>query len=174
MRLQVIKNGILKSVIWTTLSVIVLFIITTSLLRLPHIQTRIADKLTIQLSELTGFNFELGYINLNWFDVLVIEDLQIKDLNDSVFIHAPELNVDFSLIAFFNKDHRHLDRVDLSGVEVNLYKHSIQDPINITRFVDTLKYYMSGKRNARFSIDQINLDNSVMNFQNFTTDQTYP
>jgi hypothetical protein len=173
MRLQVIKNGIVKAVLWITVSIIVAFLVVTSLLRVPEIQTRIATRLTQNLSEMTGFEFELGYLNLNWFDVLVLEDVSIKDLQDSTMILIPEAKINFRISSFFNRDHRKLDKVNLKNAEVSLYKHNLDDPINITQFVDTLKYYLSGDRNARFSINQIELDQSSVNFKNFTVDKDY-
>ncbi|NNF22175.1 MAG: hypothetical protein HKN67_09545, partial [Saprospiraceae bacterium] len=149
------------------------FLVVSSLLRIPEIQTRIVTRLTQDLSEMTGFEFELGYINLNWFDVLKLEDVSIKDLQDSTMIEIDEAKINFRISSFFNKDHRKLDMVNLKSAEVSLYKHNLEDPINITQFVDTLKYYLSGKRNARFSINQIVLDQSAVNFKNFTVDKDY-
>ena len=150
MKLQVIKNAIVKGILWMTVSIIVAFLVVTSLLRVPDIQTRIADRLTADLSELTGFEFNLGYINLNWFDVLVIEDVSVKDLQDSTMIVIPKAKIDFRISSFFNRDHRKLDKVKLETAEVSLYKHNIKDPINITQFVDTLKYYLSGDINGNY------------------------
>jgi hypothetical protein len=173
MKLQVIKNGIVKGVLWITVSIIVAFLVATSLLRIPKIQTQITTRLTQNLSEMTGFEFELGYINLNWFDVLVLEDVSVKDLQDSTMILIPEASINFRISSFFNRDHRKLDKVKLVNAEVSLYKHNLDDPINITQFVDTLKFYLSGDRNARFSINQIELDQSILYVKNFTVDKDY-
>ena len=86
MRLQVIKNGLVKGILWISLLVIFIFIAATSLLRIPAIQTELIQRITGSLSEKTGFEFEIGYINLNWFDILKINDLKVTDTHDSTMI----------------------------------------------------------------------------------------
>lgn len=174
MRLQVIKNGLVKGILWISLLVIFIFIAATSLLRIPAIQTELIQRITGSLSEKTGFEFEIGYINLNWFDVLKINDLKVTDTHDSTMIFIPEAKIDFSISSILNKNHKHFDKIKVTDIEFNMYKHIANEPLNITRFIDTLKYLLKGDGHMVTTIDKIEIEDSRFFFKNFTTDVSYP
>jgi len=173
MRLQDIKNGLVKGILWVSLFVIFVFITATSLLRIPQVQTMLIQRITGDLKELTGFTFEIGYINLNWFDVLKVNDLKVWDTYDSTMIVIPEARINFSINTILSKKHKNIDKIKITNTRVNLYKHRIDEPINITRFIDTLKYNMAGDGNTLVTIDQIEIDDFEFSFENFTADTYY-
>lgn len=174
MRLQVIKNGLVKGILWLSLLMIFIFIAATSLLRIPAIQTELIQRITGSLGEKTGFEFEIGYINLNWFDILKINDLKVTDTHDSTMIFIREAKIDFSISSILDKDHKHFDKIKVTNIDFNMYKHVANEPFNITRFIDTLKYLLKGDGHMVITIDKIEIEDSRLFFKNFTTNVSYP
>ncbi len=174
MRLQVIKNAFVKGILWGSLLFLFLFFVATSLLRIPSIQTSLIQRVTTDLNDLTGFKFSIEYVNLNWFDVLKIEGLQITDTHDSIMIYVPEVKIDFSISSIFDKTYRKLDKVQVKNAEVYLYKYASNEAINITMFIDTLKARIANKRKVPFSIKEIEIENSLFSFKNHTNNTYYP
>ena len=95
--MQVIKNVFVKAILWVSLLILLLFFTTTSFLRLPAVQTKIVQRLTTQLDSLTGFSFQIDYVNLNWFDEVKLEGLQVKDTKDSIMIFVPAASINFNI-----------------------------------------------------------------------------
>ena len=174
MSLQVIKNALVKGILWGSLLILFLFFVVTSLLRIPSIQTRLVQQVTTSLHDLTGFEFTIDYVNLNWFDVLKVEGLHVTDTHDSTMIYAPEVKIDFSISSIFDQNHRKLDKVHIRNARVHLYKYVSDEAINITMFIDTLKANMRNKRKVPFSIREIEIENSQFSFQNHTNQTSYP
>ncbi len=174
MRLQDIKNAIIKGVLWGSLFLLFLFLTLITLLKVPSIQKNLIHRITTNLDEITGYTFEIEYINLNWFDVLKVEGLRVIDTHDSTMIRIPEARINFSISSLFDKKHRYLDKIKVKNVEVYLYKYGPREPINITKFIDTIKYNLGGKGKIPLTIKEIEIENSEFSFQNHTTDVSYP
>ena len=174
MWLQFIKNVIVKGILWGSLLLLFLFFVLTSLLRLPSIQTTLIQRVTGDLNNLTGFKFNIDYINLNWFDVLKVEGLKITDTHDSTMIYVAEMKINFNISSIFEKSHRSLDKISIKGTEVHLYKYTLDEAINITLFIDTLKSSIGKIKRVPFSIGEIEIENSEFSFENHTNQTRYP
>jgi len=174
MRLQVIKNAFVKGTLWVSLFILFLFFAGTSLLRVPSIQTALVKRITNTLHERTGFEFRIDYVNLNWFDVLKVEGLEVIDMHDSTMIYVQEAKINFTISSIFNKTQKNLDKIFITNSEINLYKYEVFEPLNITKFIDTLKSNIGSKNRVPIFIGEIEIENSQFSFQNHTVNTRYP
>ena len=64
-------------------------------LRMPRVQTWAARHLTDLAREKTGFDVRIGYVSLNWFDRLVLHNVDVYDVNRHQMIHIDDAVLDF-------------------------------------------------------------------------------
>jgi translocation-and-assembly-module (TAM) inner membrane subunit TamB-like protein len=120
LRSQVIKKRIVKSILWIILTPIILLIVTIGLLHLPPIQNLVVDKITNYLTESTGYDTSIDYVNIRWFNSVVVDGTNIYD-NDSVkMISVDEMVLTFNLKSLIREKDIELKEAWIDGADVNL------------------------------------------------------
>ena len=110
---QVIKKPIVKITLRAILAVFILFFITMIVIQIPYVQTKIVRKTSQYISEKTGFKSRISYVNIGWFDTILLEGVEIMDTKDSLMIGVKEIAIDFNLNALLFSDAINLDEVYL-------------------------------------------------------------
>ncbi len=134
-------NKILKSL--TKIALILLFFIVILLtglyfgLRSPKVQTWVAQTFTKQLSKQLGLPVEVGRVEIDFFNTVILEDLYIEDLNKDTLAYVQYAYAKLNYFSLLQK------RVGLNSVEVKTLYLNLERP-----FEDSL-----------FNIDAIQLPN---------------
>ena len=161
---QVIKNRIVKTVLWSAIVFLLAFVLIISALQIPYIQTKVVNELTQVVSEKIKFPVTIGYVNLSWFDQLILEDVNIKDPTGVDMIYVEEMLVDFQLSSLLDKKNINIDEVILKKSNVKLIKNSAVSGLNINEFIQNLRAWLASDKPAEnppvFTIDEIELQNS--------------
>ena len=96
---QVIKKPIVKIAVRTILAIVILFFVAVVVIQIPYVQTKIVHKTSKYISDKTGFKSKISYVNIRWFDTILLEGVEITDTQDSLMIGVEEIAVDFNLNA---------------------------------------------------------------------------
>jgi len=170
--IQIIKKAVTRILLWIFLLIAGSGILVIGGLQMPYFQTLLSQSLAEQLSAKIGFEIEINHVHLRWFDTLVLENISIKDQNDSIMIRSDELMVKFKIRSLLNNISRNVDRIILSNGEVNLVKDVETGKINITRFIRELKNLTARKKKnvPPFIVDHILLDNIDFQMNDLTKD----
>ncbi len=143
-------------------------------LQIPFVQTKAVSKLTTYVSEKIQFPISIGYVNIRWFDMLLLEDVVIKDQTGAEMIQVKELLVDFELASLLDKQNINIDAVTLTESDVRLVKNSAVNGLNINQFIKNLREWLASDKPAKkapvFTIDEISLVNSNFSIDDPTRD----
>ncbi|MDN5201387.1 translocation/assembly module TamB domain-containing protein [Fulvivirgaceae bacterium BMA10] len=161
---QVIKKRVLKTTLWIGLSLLSALLLLTIAIQIPAIQTSIVHKLTKSISEKTGFKSKIDYVNIRWFDTVVLEGVDIKDTEDNTMIGVKEILVDFDLMALLFGETSNIDAVKLTEADVKLIRNTPDQDLNINLFIRNFQNPNSGGSGGgkakAFTIDDIQLESS--------------
>ncbi|MCO6365873.1 translocation/assembly module TamB domain-containing protein [Roseivirga pacifica] len=157
---QVIKKRIVKSILWLVLTPFILLGLAVGLIHLPPIQNYITDKATNYLTEGTGYNTEIDYINIRWFNSITVEGARIFDQNDITMIGIEEVAVTFDLRTILGKKDIKTKEAWVRNADVNL-RNNGDNGLNIddwARKITSLTASGDTTANtAAFVIDKITL-----------------
>lgn len=161
---QVIKKPIVKITLRAILAVFILFFITMIVIQIPYVQTKIVRKTSQYISEKTGFKSRISYVNIGWFDTILLEGVEIMDTKDSLMVGVKEIAIDFNLNALLFSDAINLDEVYLEQAVVQLVRNAPNGYLNINLFIANLRKLGKGKKgdgkSKPFTVDNIQLAGS--------------
>lgn len=153
----------MKTILWTAVAVVLGLALLISALQIPYVQTKVAGKLTEIVSEKIQFPVEIGYVNIRWFDSILLEDVLIKDTGSNDMIKVKELFIDFQLYALFDPSNITIDKVTLDHAQVDLVKNTDYG-LNISLFIYNLREWLASDKPAKkkpvFSIQSVELQNT--------------
>ena len=161
---QVIKKPIVKIALRTVLAIFMLFFMTVIVIQIPYVQTKIVNKTSKYISNKTGFKSRISYVNIGWFDTILLEGVEIVDTQDSLMIGVKEIAVDFNLNSLLFSDAINLDEVYLEQAEVQLVRNTPDNNLNINLFIANLrkigKEKEDGGKPKPFMVENIQLAGS--------------
>lgn len=142
--LKILKTGFFRALfrIAAILFLAILFVFIT--LQFPAVQTKLAQNTALALSRETGFKIELDYLNVNWLDVITLENLVVRDLDDTVMLHAKELTIDLDITDLIGGQRKKIDEVELNQAKLSLVT-TPEDSLNFDIFIQRLKNTFSRK-----------------------------
>ncbi|MCE7993133.1 MAG: hypothetical protein HEP71_14195 [Roseivirga sp.] len=137
------------------------------LIHLPPVQNYIVDEVTTYLTEGTGYQSEIDYTNIRWFNSIVVEGTRIYDHDDRKMIEIDELVLTFDLQALIGKKDIQLDEAWIDGASVNLREEG-KSALNIDYWVIALDDFLAPEPSdppkpfepGIFGISKITMSNS--------------
>ena len=163
--LQVIKKGALATLLWGGTALGSLFILSFVAIQIPYVQTRLVKGVTEFLAQKTGHEIQIGYVNISWFDNLVLEEFLVEDSFDSTMIRSNEVMIDFNLFDLITKDEVTFDAVKLTNSGLYLQKVHDSTALNLTHFIRTLRSIRNKERSSGSSdlfIGKIKFENASL------------
>jgi hypothetical protein len=137
-------------------------------LQFPSVQTRAAREATDYLSEKLKFPVHVERVDINWFDVLVLEGVSIKDPKGGQMIYVGELEVDFRITSL-HKAQFNIDKAVLRNGSVNLTRYAPEWKININEFFDAIQTLAKGdttsQKSSPFKIAKVSIENMAFSYQ---------
>lgn len=159
---QVIKKGILKTILWLFIAIISVFVTLAIVLQIPSVQTRAVQYLSKNISEKTGFHVSISHVDLEWFDILILKEVKVLDFKNNLMIGVEELVVDFQIKSLLNAENNNVDLVRLENAQINLIRNTNDQDLNINLFIQRIKDLTSsatktGRKGSMFSIDEVEI-----------------
>ncbi len=108
---------------------------------------------------------EIGYVNISWFDSVVLEDFKVVDTFDSTMIDTKSVLIDFSLLDLITQQGILLDAVQIDGSGLYLQKVNDSTALNITHFLRKLmglKNLDPDTQSKVFKIGKIKIENAIV------------
>lgn len=145
----------------------ILLALIIGLIHIPPVQNYIVDKVASHLTEGTGYQSEIDYTNIRWFNSIVVEGTRIYDHDERKMIEIDELVLTFDLMALIGEKDIQLNEAWVDGASVNLREEG-ESAFNIDYWVIALDNFLAGDplppgtpfEPGTFGIDKITLINS--------------
>jgi hypothetical protein len=161
---QVIKKRILAVTLKVSFALLLVLFFSVVLISIPAVQTRIINKITDSIFEKINHNVDMAYINIRWFDTILINGLIIYDTKNQKMISADRLILDFKLGELLSGKQINFDKAILQGASVDMLKNGPEGVFNLTYFIDEIKEKLVKKKPEdevkAFQIDKVILTNS--------------
>lgn len=161
---SVFKN-ILKTLVWTVIIGVLLFLLAAALIQIPAIQTKIVQYATTFVSNKTHTKVEIRNIRISFPKAVVVDGLYLEDLQEDTLLYAGKMKVNIALYDLL-KNKIAITSFDLENATVKLHS-TLTDPLFnynflLTAFADTTTQVKTDSISApiwSFSLDQLNLKN---------------
>lgn len=149
-----------------------LFLVITGLILLLQtapFQNYVTQNILTRINQNTEQKTTIGYIQIAWFDLLKIDDLEVLDYNQNVLLKAKHLQLDYDLFDLISGNTINLNKISLENAELNLRKYDDSLSINLVVFIESLKSIKSNKTSStKGKSGQLILDQILLNDFNFS------
>jgi hypothetical protein len=164
---KVIK-GLFKVSLVVVLFLFLLFFLVAGAVQVPLVQNKIVDAAAKYGTELTGYKATIEGIHIDWFDIVVLEEVVLWDRHNKRMIYLGEAEVDYTIISLL-KGKLQLDNITLRDGEVNLMRYIKEDNINISEFIWKIQELTTPKVKrvgppVPVEIPQFTLDNMLFSY----------
>lgn len=131
---KILRIG-LKTILWIAVSVIVLLLLITVLIRIPAVQTFVVHKATSFVSAKTKTRIEVGYLGINFPNSVVLEGVFAEDLSHDTLVNIRRLEVNVDMLALFNST-LYVRNLELDGATIKLRKTLPDSTFNFQFLID--------------------------------------
>ena len=152
-----------KAILWIVIILLLLLIITGFLLKIPAIQSGVAEKLSGFLSRKISATAEIEKIKISFLSSITVEGLYFSDKENDTLLYAGEVMVNISVPDLLKKE-LHVTAFSLSELNANVYRQSSDSLFNynfiLSAFSDTAKKEvkeLENKSGWTIRIDQVRL-----------------
>ena len=158
------KILLIVSIVVISLPTLLFFVVTSE-----YVQNRVAQRVTVMLSEKLGNHISIGDIRVSWFNKVTVHDLLVTDVYGDTILSTPELIGRLNLLAFSS---RNIDvrKAILNQADIRFAIDPAADEINIKFIVDQLKSEDTTSNNPKwaFGMRSIELNDCHFSFRNVT------
>nr|WP_314495185.1 translocation/assembly module TamB domain-containing protein [uncultured Chryseobacterium sp.] len=165
MKLKFNKRKIIRGIVITITSIIVLIILLILSLRLPAVQNYVKDKLIVYLEKKIKTKVSLDRVYIGFPNSLVMENLYLKGQNIDTLLSARKLDVGLDMWQLMNSK-ADLTSIDLEGVRANVVRNP-QGKFNFDYIIDafaTSEKQESTSKPFIISLDKIKLKDIGLTF----------
>lgn len=165
MKLKFNKRKIIRGIVITITSILVLIILLILSLRLPAVQNYVKDKLIVYLEKKIKTKVSLDRVYIGFPNSLVMENLYLKGQNIDTLLSARKLDVGLDMWQLMNSK-ADLTSIDLEGVRANVVRNS-QGKFNFDYIIDafaTSEKEESTSKPFIISLDKIKLKDIGVTF----------
>jgi len=151
---------------------VIMILVLLSFFQLSSVQTYLGEKLAKDISQKTGFEIQIGKVDIVWLDRVNIENITISDLTSTRMISVKSLLANYSISSLRSDRGIVLDKIVLEQPIVQL---SLNDsiPLNITDFMSSLRKAYSTKKGEKsnpFIIRNIEIENGNFSYNHLGRD----
>ncbi|MEQ8810135.1 MAG: hypothetical protein RIE59_13770, partial [Imperialibacter sp.] len=170
---SVIFYGIGKAFYWFSLTILLLLIGLFITLQSSAVQTWLVSYASKSFYEQTGHKVTIAKVDVNWFDEITLDSLEVKDLQDTSMITINRLLVDFSLLDLLRPSQLHFDAARITGADVRLVKFADDRLDNISFLISHLRPKDTTARTSLprpISVSRIKLEKSRFSLNDMRKD----
>ncbi|MCM1371659.1 MAG: translocation/assembly module TamB domain-containing protein [Bacteroides sp.] len=121
---------------WLVASICGLYMVLQIAVYIPYIQETLGSVMASALKETYGWNVGIGRIRLGLWNRIIIDDITLKDQQDSVMLHASRLAAKINLVPLAKGQIR-IANAQLFGTQVHIYQSTPNDKPNFQFIIDT-------------------------------------
>jgi hypothetical protein len=168
--LRKLTKGLVKFILFIAIFLFVLLVGIIISLQFSSVQTKITSEVTDYLSEKLSFPIHIDKVDIDWFDILVLKGVSIKDPNQGKMIYVDEVTVDFQITSL-HKAKFNIDEVNLKDGGVKLIRYASTGTLNMNDFIDAIARLSSSDttntKSSPFTVDVVNLENMYFSMDDF-------
>ncbi|TGE16286.1 translocation/assembly module TamB domain-containing protein [Hymenobacter elongatus] len=151
-------------------------------LRVPSVQTRLAQKMATILTEKLGQRVIVGSVDVRPFSRVVLEGVRVLDRQGGELFHIGKADADIKLFSVFDPSHLHIGKLTLEEPRFSQITYANQpDSTNLSQFLSAVKRLIGPPDTTKvskpfdFQIEAIALRNGrfVLDRQNEPRAETY-
>jgi len=165
MKMAYVFKKVLKTFIWMVITIVLLFLITAGLIRIPSIQTKIIHYAASIVSNKTHTKVEIKSVSISFPKSVVAEGIYLEDIKNDTLLYAGKAKINIALYDLFSSKIV-VSSFALEDATVKLHSTKTDSLFNynflITAFADSVKQAKVTPPNSSkwtFSIDQVSLKN---------------
>ena len=98
MKMATVFKKVLKTFIWMVIAVVLLFLITAGLIRIPSIQTKIIHYAATFVSNKTQTKVEIKRVSISFPKSVVAEGIYLEDLKNDTLLYAGKAKIHIALL----------------------------------------------------------------------------
>lgn len=145
--LQIIKKVLLKTVSYLVLLVLALFVV----LQLDVVQTYLAKKMAIKMTEAVGHEVGIDKVSIRWFDLARIEGVSINDLEGKEMLYVESAMVDYHVLSLLDKKQITLDYIEVYRPHLFMTWYKGEENINFNIFLARVREKLRSKTKKKKS-----------------------
>ncbi|MGI8892297.1 MAG: hypothetical protein ACR2GN_02440, partial [Bacteroidia bacterium] len=150
-----------------------LLIIALILVRMPTVQTWMAQKVATHLSKELNTKVSIDYLSIEFFTKLNLKGFYIEDQKNDTLIYAGELKVNSRMFSPF-KFQVNLKSLELENAYVNLKKYEGDENLNIEFLIN---YFATGDTTStsepwKIKTGSLKINNSIFSYSNLNSERT--
>lgn len=141
------------------------------LLQLKSVQTALAKRATLYLSDRFHTRVDIGTVEIEFFKTIVLNDVFVEDLHKDTLVYAKTIKVNINRFDLSNQIF-HIKNISLIKATIALVHYGTDEDFNYQFLIDAFK---SNKKKVKkesepidFRVDEINLENSNFAYRNET------
>lgn len=143
---------------------VILLIAAYLIFRSAQIQTRLTQALAALLSDQLATRVEVGGVDVDFPNYLVIEQLYVEDQHTDTLAYIDRLSLGLKGYSI-SKRHVRLGRVGLKDVSFFLRKYQGENELNLQFIIDNLKSGDTTKNKApTFNFEELTIDNAAFRY----------
>jgi len=128
----------------------ILLLCVSFIIQVPAVQNRLVDRVAAYLSEELNTKVEIGTIDIQFFDKLLLENFYVEDRQQDTLLFAESLNVNVNAFTFLGEKKFYVEDIRLKKARFNLYRHADSTDFNIA-FLE--EFFTPKKKNTNTSTD---------------------
>jgi hypothetical protein len=159
-----------KTISFTALGILLLLMGLIFAIRSPKVQTWAVNKASAYLSKQLNYPISVKYVDINWFDKIVLEGLEVNDTHDGKMISVGYAKIDLNFLNLLYGD-LSIDKISIANGKVDVFRYE-DGTINISDFVAAIQDLTAGSdstatQTVPFIIEAVNVENMVFSYHDF-------
>ncbi len=148
---------------------LVLFLILVTILSIPWVQTKIANKVTNSVNEEYNTNIQIDRIGLRWNGDITVNGTYIEDHKKDTLVYIGQLNTSLLSVRNAMKGNLEFGSITMEGVNFNLVNYKGEEDTNLDIFVSKLEKNNTvpreeGPPSFKMTVGRIQLEDSRFRF----------
>ncbi len=150
---KVIKN-VVKTLVATLsgllLAALILPLAVSLLVSVPAVQNAIVRRLTSHLSETLGTRISIDRVAIKLINHAEVEGFYVEDYGGDTLLYVPRLEAPIERLGLGGKEPLSFGKVKVTGARLWLRKGSVDEEMNISRLVDSIRARRTPSPDPRF------------------------
>ena len=117
---KVIGKTLLHTVVEVILLLLLLFIAVFFAIRIPAVQTHIAQRAATWLSEATKHDVSVGRVDIEFFSNVILEQVQVRDYKQNELFYIGRIEADIATFSILNPNTLSIGTLELQEPRANL------------------------------------------------------
>ncbi|MCC9166573.1 translocation/assembly module TamB domain-containing protein [Pontibacter harenae] len=169
---KVIGKALLKIVLGLILFLLLLFAVVFVAIRIPSVQTKVAQKAADYISRTINHEVTIGGVDIEFFSNVILEQVRVLDYQDRELFYIGRAEADISLFSIFQPNTLSIATLELQEPRASLVQYEGTDSLNLSTFINSLQKLMSKDTTKtsqpfNFNIDELLIANGRFTFDNF-------